>query len=291
MATTMATTVATATARFFGFVPAAEVVKTFNEARGVWYVEVFDAIPALGATAAAWWETAPHKAVNAAIAPVFELARDQPMLAVWASLAYVVGIFALKQYMRSRDALQITPLVAAWDLLLCVFSAAGMMRTVPHLLWHLHTYGWHQNVCGPMWYMYGSGVTGMWLQLFVLSKYAELLDTVLLILKKRKVIFLHWFHHAATLMFCWHAYGIESSLGLFFCAMNYSVHALMYGYYFLAAVHCVPKWFPVPAITVLQVCDHRMPAASSSHCAFVALAERANVARRHPHLSSPHLPT
>mmetsp|Transcript_21623 Transcript_21623/g.66124 ORF Transcript_21623/g.66124 Transcript_21623/m.66124 type:complete len:93 (+) Transcript_21623:887-1165(+) len=92
-------------------------------------------------------------------------------------------------------------------------------------------------------------------------------------------------------MFCWHAYGIESSLGLFFCAMNYSVHALMYGYYFLAAVHCVPKWFPVPAITVLQVCDHRMPAASSSHCAFVALAERANVARRHPHLSSPHLPT
>jgi hypothetical protein len=44
-----------------------------------------------------------------------------------------------------------------------------------------------------------------------------------------------------------------SSAGLYFIAMNYSVHAIMYFYFFLQAVKCVPKNFPSWAITLAQI--------------------------------------
>jgi hypothetical protein len=35
--------------------------------------------------------------------------------------------------------------------------------------------------------------------------------------------------------------------------MNYSVHAVMYGYYALSAMKMVPKWFPAYIITLGQI--------------------------------------
>ena len=55
------------------------------------------------------------------------------------------------------------------------------------------------------------------------------------------------------LLFCWHSYATESSTGLYFVAMNYSVHAIMYGYYYLMAIKAWPKWIPAHLITVAQI--------------------------------------
>mmetsp|Transcript_33200 Transcript_33200/g.85998 ORF Transcript_33200/g.85998 Transcript_33200/m.85998 type:complete len:161 (+) Transcript_33200:780-1262(+) len=90
--------------------------------------------------------------------------------------------------------------------------------------------------------MYGHGAVGLWTLLFIYSKYFELLDTVFLVLRRREVPFLHWFHHFTVLMYCWDAYAWELNTGLFFIAMNYTVHAVMYFYYFLAAVSKPPAW-------------------------------------------------
>lgn len=79
----------------------------------------------------------------------------------------------------------------------------------------------------------------------------ELLDTVFVVLKKRNLIFLHWYHHVTVLLYCWHAYVNRSSTGLYFCAMNYAVHALMYFYYYLAAIGMRPSWDIV--VTALQI--------------------------------------
>lgn len=38
---------------------------------------------------------------------------------------------------------------------------------------------------------------------FALSKPIELLDTLFLILRKRPVIFLHWYHHVTVLLYTW----------------------------------------------------------------------------------------
>jgi hypothetical protein len=87
----------------------------------------------------------------------------------------------------------------------------------------------------------------------VASKIPELMDTVFIVLRKRPLIFLHWYHHVTVLLFCWSAYSTMAGSGLYFVAMNFSVHALMYGYYCLQALKLCPKWFPTVWITLAQI--------------------------------------
>merc|ERR1711879_1060575 len=103
--------------------------------------------------------------------------------------------------------------------------------------------------------MGGSGPSGLWTALFIYSKYFELMDTVFLVLRKKPVGFLHWYHHCSVLLSCWHGFFFEVPPGLYFVAMNYSVHSIMYFYYFLAAVcRHPPKWaFLVTSLQLAQM--------------------------------------
>ncbi len=69
----------------------------------------------------------------------------------------------------------------------------------------------------------------------------------------KPLIFLHWYHHITVLLFCWSAYDTNAATGLYFVSMNYTVHAMMYGYYCLQALEMVPKWFPTILITSSQI--------------------------------------
>ena len=71
-----------------------------------------------------------------------------------------------------------------------------MIRTVPHMLYNLRTMPFEMTVCaaptGPET-AWGCGATGLAVQLFIFSKIPELLDTVFITLRKRELIFLHWY--------------------------------------------------------------------------------------------------
>lgn len=116
----------------------------------------------------------------------------------------------------------------------------------------------------------------------------ELIDTLFIVLRKKPLIFLHWYHHITVLLFCWHAFAtltaryerplhcsiaclllcedadhwcvcrISPSIlrsGIYFVAMNYTVHAIMYFYYFLTALGYRPRW--ALAVTVFQLSQVR----------------------------------
>merc|ERR1712039_86142 len=94
----------------------------------------------------------------------------------------------------------------------------------------LMEHGLYFTTCAPAaWY--GSGVHGLFIALFIYSKVAELMDTVLLLLAGKPVIALQWWHHSTVLLYCWHSYSVRIATGAWFACMNYSVHSVMYGYF------------------------------------------------------------
>lgn len=155
--------------------------------------------------------------------------------------------------MKDRKPFDLRYSLAAWNLFLAVFSFYGAFRTVPHLLHRIVSYSFEDTVCESALIAYGGGASGLATQLFILSKIPELIDTVFIVLRKKPLIFLHWYHHVTVLLYCWNSYVTTSSAGIYFVAMNYSVHAIMYFYYFLQAIKSIPKWFPSWLITIAQI--------------------------------------
>ena len=89
---------------------------------------------------------------------------------------------------------------------------------------------------------------------FMYLKTPELLDTLFLILQDKPVSFLHWYHHLVTSIYVWITAYKPIPSGIFFCAMNYFVHSIMYFYYFLVMMGLRKKIRPfAPVITLLQV--------------------------------------
>ena len=179
--------------------------------------------------------------------------QAHPFVPISACLLYGIFIVLGTKYFSTREPWNWRGQMALWNFGLSLFSFIGMARTAPQLFYNLSTLSLRDNLCIDPQITYGSGSTGLWVQLFVLSKFPELIDTFFIVIHKKKLIFLHWYHHVTVLLYCWHSYVTTSPSGLFFVAMNYSVHAIMYGYYFLMAMKMKPKWFNPIIVTVAQI--------------------------------------
>ena len=186
-----------------------------------------------------------------------------PLLQIMADNNYIVPVVCVVAYllfcyygqkiMEKRKAFDLTTTLAVWNLFLSLFSAWGAFKTVPHMLDRVANNTLEENVCDHVHEAYGCGTCGFAVILFILSKIPELIDTVFIVLRKKPLIFLHWYHHVTVLLYCWNAYVTMSSAGLWFVSMNYTVHAVMYFYYYLQAIKKIPKWFPSWIITLMQI--------------------------------------
>jgi len=174
-------------------------------------------------------------------------------LPVYFSIAYFVLIFGGQYIMKDKKPFDLKWPLAFWNLALAIFSFIGAVRVVPHLLVMIFDNGYENAVCTPVVYSYGMGAAAIWVELFIFSKVPELLDTAFIVLRKKPLIFLHWYHHITVLLFCWYAGAHRASIGIFFCAMNFSVHAIMYFYYFASCVGIWPKWISPFFITLCQL--------------------------------------
>ncbi|RXM35800.1 Elongation of very long chain fatty acids protein 6 [Acipenser ruthenus] len=110
-----------------------------------------------------------------------------------------------------------------------VMSIIGAVRTGWYMLYILDTSGFKQSVCDQSFY--SGPVSKFWAYAFVLSKAPELGDTVFIVLRKQRLIFLHWYHHITVLLYSWYSYKDRVAGGGWFMTMNYLAHALMYSYY------------------------------------------------------------
>eukprot|EP01035_Chromulina_nebulosa_P002308 gene2308-3115_t len=139
-------------------------------------------------------------------------------------ILYVLFIHYGSKIMAHQKSFDLRIPLACWNAFLCLFSFYGVCRTVPYLLATLIESSFESSICNTPYETWGSGPTGFSVMVFAYSKIPELLDTVFIVLRKQSLIFLHWYHHVTVLLFCWSAYSTLAGTGLYFVAMNYSVH-------------------------------------------------------------------
>lgn len=146
-----------------------------------------------------------------------------PVLNVMKSTDYIIPFGAVASYlifcyygiriMKARKPFDLLEPLSMWNLFLSIFSFYGAVRTVPHMLHRIFTLSFEQTVCQSPHTAYGAGACGLAVQLFIISKIPELIDTVFIVLRKKPLIFLHWYHHVTVLLYCWNAYVTESAAG------------------------------------------------------------------------------
>jgi elongation of very long chain fatty acids protein 6 len=171
-------------------------------------------------------------------------------LSIIYAFVYIIAIFLGQMLMKSREKFDLRRALVAWNFVLGLFSLVGALRVWPEFIYTVYTKGFEHSMCSTD---YTHGVSGCWAWLFILSKVPELVDTLFIVLRKQELIFLHWYHHATVLIYCWFSCRDFSASGRWFVLMNYTVHAVMYSYYAFRAMRFqIPKWVNI-AITSGQI--------------------------------------
>ncbi|KAI9302887.1 GNS1/SUR4 family-domain-containing protein [Cunninghamella echinulata] len=147
-------------------------------------------------------------------------------------ITYFVVIFGGRFLMQGLPAQRLQFFFQIHNLLLTLVSGALLVLMVEQVLPILYHHGLLYAICN----------NGAWTQplellyyLNYLVKYWELIDTVFLVLKKKKLEFLHYYHHSLTMVLCYVQLGGKTSVSWVPIVLNLTVHVLMYYYYFRTA--------------------------------------------------------
>ncbi|NXU20223.1 ELOV6 protein, partial [Pardalotus punctatus] len=147
---------------------------------------------------------------------------------------YLILIFGIQHFMKERRPFNLRLPLILWSFSLTLFSFIAACRVWKQMVFLLLTKGLRQSVCSRSVYVHP--VSKLWIYLFALSKLVELGDTLFIVLRKKKLIFIHWYHHLATLIISWYGYK-DMAIGMGWnVALNCSVHSVMYFYYTVTAM-------------------------------------------------------
>ncbi|CAD6187735.1 unnamed protein product [Caenorhabditis auriculariae] len=165
------------------------------------------------------------------------------------SVVYFIIIKAIQKAMENRKPFVLkTPLVL-WNGALAIFSICGCVRFSEDIIRALYVDGLYKSLC---YSCHPNDVAAFWSLLFAISKIVELGDTLFIVLRKKPLIFLHYYHHAAVLIYTVHSGAEHTAAGRAFISMNYLAHSCMYSYYAISAAgYRMPKWVSM-AVTTIQ---------------------------------------
>ncbi|KAE9556475.1 hypothetical protein FO519_000360 [Halicephalobus sp. NKZ332] len=199
---------------------------------------------------------------------------DHFYLTIQMSLLYVVVVFGTKFFMRNRQPFDLFVPLNAWNFFLATFSIAGTVMLTPEFLGTLNEKGLVNSYCKI--YNFTTGTNGYWVFLFIFSKLIELVDTVFLVLRKRPLMFLHWYHHILTMIYAFYSYPVSPGFNRWGIYLNFFVHAFMYSYYFLRSMKIRVPGAIAQLITTLQIMQFVISVGILFHLGFLIYVQHVN---------------
>ena len=152
-------------------------------------------------------------------------------------LLYCICIPLLQYFMKNKKSANIKYILIVHNLFLSLISAFVAFVLIATILEFRYVNGYNifRLYCGLNIYDQ-NGLLTLIYYINYLLKYYELLDTIFLCLKKRKISFLHGYHHPATLVLTWGQ--LIDSTGFLYIICVYitlysNIHPYTYIYYII----------------------------------------------------------
>ena len=165
---------------------------------------------------------------------------------------YLMIMLLLPKYFKGRRGMVLRYPSIAYNIGMTLFSLFGATCLIGQVIYVFRERTLYDSVCSCDYYFNSPSILAAYF--FTWSKPVELIDTLILLLRGRVPIFLHWYHHVSVVIIGMNNYVNPQPTGLWCGTMNYTIHSLMYGYF---AVMLTPaKRFVASfsiVITTLQV--------------------------------------
>lgn len=162
--------------------------------------------------------------------------RDHEGFLLKSVATYVIAIFTIKFVMRDRKPFGLQRPLALWNAALALFSIAGFVRTTP-VFWRTIAEKGVQHTYTEVGALQKDSIAGYWAFVWCVSKIPEFIDTIFIVLRKKPLIFMHWYHHALTGYFAFVTFYEDNAYMVWVVWMNYFIHSIMYTYFWARAAN------------------------------------------------------
>jgi len=162
---------------------------------------------------------------------------------------YYLVIFGIYTAMKNRKPFQLKAIAFVHNVFLCLMSLVLCLSISEFIFQIIFKYGFINAVCAAE--AYTQKLEFLYYCNY-LVKYYEFIDTVFLALKKKKLDFLHLYHHGMTMFICWcQLYG-HATITWGPVAINLFIHVIMYYYYARTTIIKKKVWWK-KYLTTLQI--------------------------------------
>lgn len=155
---------------------------------------------------------------------------------------YLTVVFSIQHIMKKHNPIRLKWLNFLHNCILCVGSAILVTLFMEIIIPMIYHHGFYYSICNPAARDPASGIEILY-YINYLFKWYEFMDTVYLALKKKKLQFLHVYHHAFTMILCYVELDGGAASSWFVICLNIFIHVIMYYYYARTSIIKKPVWW------------------------------------------------
>jgi len=165
---------------------------------------------------------------------------------------YLIILFFLQKWMTNRKRYDLNFVIPIHNFFLSALSLMMMCGILygTLIVFRRKNFALTTIFCDPEGELATGSQVG-WYYIFFLSKYYEFIDTIIICLKKKPVIFLHVYHHCITLILTFAMIITDVAAQWISMAANCMVHIPMYYYYGMSSLGYDIWWKKY--ITIIQI--------------------------------------